>query len=102
MRPALPPRSRPTPLTPSQDWTLSRTTRSSSKRGAVDFLIKPFQLIQLVQVLRTSLSERRLQRENAELRARLNDRFRFGNMIGGSQVMKRLFNTLELVSPMNS
>ena len=72
------------------------------KRGAVDFLIKPFQLIQLVQILKTSLSERRLQTENAELKARLNDRFRFGNMIGGSQVMKRLFNTLELVSPMNS
>ncbi|MEO8483133.1 MAG: sigma-54 dependent transcriptional regulator [Acidobacteriota bacterium] len=72
------------------------------KRGAVDFLIKPFQLIQLVQILKTSLSERRLQTENAELKARLNDRLRFGNMIGGSQVMKRLFNTLELVAPMNS
>jgi DNA-binding NtrC family response regulator len=72
------------------------------KRGAVDFLIKPFQLIQLVQVLKTSLSERRLQRENAELRARLNDRFRFGSLVGSSQVMKRLFATLELVSPMNS
>jgi DNA-binding NtrC family response regulator len=72
------------------------------KRGAVDFLIKPFQLIQLVQILKTSLSERRLQTENAELKARLNDRFRFGSLIGGSQVMKRLFNTLELVSPMNS
>jgi two-component system, NtrC family, response regulator AtoC len=72
------------------------------KRGAVDFLIKPFQLIQLVQVLKTALSERRLQSENAELKARLNDRFRFGSLLGGSQVMKRLFSTLELVSPMNS
>jgi DNA-binding NtrC family response regulator len=72
------------------------------KRGAVDFLIKPFQLIQLVQVLRTALSERRLQRENAELRARLNDRFRFGSLVGSSALMKRLFATLELVSPMNS
>jgi len=72
------------------------------KRGAVDFLIKPFQLIQLVQVLKTSLSERRLQSENAELKARLNDRFRFGGLIGASGGMKRLFNTLELVSPMNS
>lgn len=72
------------------------------KRGAVDFLIKPFQLIQLVQVLRTSLSERRLQTENAELKAKLNNRFRFGGLVGASAGMKRLFNTLELVSPMNS
>ena len=72
------------------------------KRGAVDFLIKPFHLAQLVQVMRTSLSERRLQRENADLRARLNERFRFGSLVGASQGMKRLFATLELVSPMNS
>jgi len=72
------------------------------KRGAVDFLIKPFHLAQLVQVMKTSLSERRLQRENADLRARLNERFRFGSLVGASSGMKRLFTTLELVSPMNS
>jgi DNA-binding NtrC family response regulator len=72
------------------------------KRGAVDFLIKPFQLIQLVQVMKTSVSERRLQRENAELRGRLNERFKFGSLVGSSPQMKRLFATLELVSPMNS
>jgi transcriptional regulator with GAF, ATPase, and Fis domain len=32
----------------------------------------------------------------------LNDRFRFGGLIGASPAMKRLFATLELVSPMNS
>jgi two-component system response regulator PilR (NtrC family) len=72
------------------------------KRGAVDFLIKPFQLIQLVQVMKTSVSERRLQRENAELRGRLNEKFKFGSLVGNSPLMKRLFATLELVSPMNS
>jgi DNA-binding NtrC family response regulator len=72
------------------------------KRGAVDFLIKPFQLIQLVQVMKTSVSERRLQRENAELRGRLNEKFKFGSLVGTSPLMKRLFATLELVSPMNS
>jgi len=72
------------------------------KRGAVDFLIKPFHLAQLAQVMKTSLSERRLQRENADLRQRLNERFRFGSLIGASQSMKRLFSTLELISPMNS
>jgi len=72
------------------------------KRGAVDFLIKPFQVIRLVQVLKTAISERRLLRENAELRARLHDRFRFGSLVGSSRAMKQVFSTLELVSPMNS
>jgi len=72
------------------------------KRGAVDFLIKPFQLVQLVQVMKTAINERRLRQENAELRAQLRDRFRLGGIIGGSKAMKHLFSTLELVSPMNS
>ena len=72
------------------------------KRGAVDFLIKPFQLVQLVQIMRTAISERRLRQENAELRAKLHDRFRFDRINGGSKPMKQVFSTLELVAPMNT
>jgi DNA-binding NtrC family response regulator len=72
------------------------------KRGAIDFLIKPFQLMQLSNVLLASLNERRLQQENAELRAQLHDRFRFDNVVGRSAPMQHVFSTLELVAPMNS
>ena len=72
------------------------------RRGAIDFLIKPFQLMQLASVLTASINERRLQRENAELRAQLHDRFRFDNVVGRSASMQHVFSTLELVSPMNS
>ena len=72
------------------------------KRGAIDFLIKPFQLTQLAQVLHTGINERRLQQENAELRAQLHDRFSFSSVIGQSAPMQHVFSSLELVSPMNS
>lgn len=72
------------------------------KRGAVDFLLKPFQLAQLVKVLTTAISERRLRKENTELRAQLNDRFRFEKMIGSGPAMSKLFATLDLVAPMHS
>ena len=72
------------------------------KRGAIDFLIKPFQLTQLAQVLHTGINERRLQQENAELRAQLHDRFSFASVIGQSAPMQHVFSSLELVSPMNS
>jgi DNA-binding NtrC family response regulator len=72
------------------------------KRGAIDFLIKPFQLMQLSNVLLASINERRLQQENAELRAQLHDRFRFDNVVGRSAPMQHVFSTLELVAPMNS
>jgi DNA-binding NtrC family response regulator len=72
------------------------------KRGAVDFLIKPFQLSQLARVLQSSIEQQRLREENAELRAQLRDRFRFDNIIGRHSTMQHLFSTLELVAPMNS
>ena len=52
------------------------------KRGAIDFLIKPFQLTQLARVLTPAIDQRRLREENAELRAQLRDRFSFDNIIG--------------------
>lgn len=72
------------------------------KRGAIDFLIKPFQLAQLSRVLRAGIEQRQLRLENAELRAQLQNRFRFDNIIGCSPAMRSVFSTLELVSPMNS
>jgi DNA-binding NtrC family response regulator len=72
------------------------------RRGAIDFLIKPFQLMHLSNVLFASINERRLQQENAQLRAQLHDRFRFDSVVGRSAPMQHVFSTLELVAPMNS
>ena len=72
------------------------------KRGAIDFLIKPFQLGQLAHVLHAGITERRLRLENAQLRAQLHDRFSFDSVVGRSAAMQHVFSTLELVSPMNS
>jgi DNA-binding NtrC family response regulator len=72
------------------------------KRGAIDFLIKPFQLAQLAHVLDGGIKHRRLQQENAKLRAQLHDRFRVDTVVGRSPAMQHVFSTLELVSPMAS
>ena len=75
---------------------------AAMKRGAIDFLIKPFQLAQLSRVLTTGLEQRRLKQENAELRAQLRDRYRFDSVVGQSLPMQQIFATLELIAPMNS
>ncbi len=72
------------------------------KRGAVDFLIKPFQLSQLSRVLHGALEQLQLRQENAKLRAQLRGRFVFDTIVGRSPAMERVFATLELVAPMNS
>jgi len=72
------------------------------KKGAIDFLIKPFQINQLTRVLTAAINEPRLRQENAELRAQLRERYRLGNVIGQSPAMQQVFQALELVAPMNS
>ena len=72
------------------------------KRGAIDFLIKPFQIGRLARVLSAGLDQQRLRAENAELRAQLQDHYRFDSIIGQSTGMRQVFATLELVAPMNS
>ena len=72
------------------------------KRGAIDFLIKPFQLAQLARVLAAAVDQQRLRLENAELRAQLRGRFSFDNIVGRDRAMQELFSSLELIAPMNS
>ena len=75
---------------------------AAMKRGAHDFLIKPFELPELSKVLATGLGQRHQRQENAEIRAQLQDRFRFDKIIGHSQPMEKMFSTLSLVAPLNT
>jgi two-component system response regulator PilR (NtrC family) len=72
------------------------------KRGAWDFVSKPFQIDELLHVLDAALEQRRLKSENAYLRAQLEERYRFEGLIGKSRVMTRLFQLLETVAATSS
>ena len=72
------------------------------KRGAWDFVSKPFQIDELLHALDSALEQRRLKSENAYLRAQLEERYRFEGLIGKSPAMKRLFQLLETVAPTSS
>ena len=72
------------------------------RRGAADFITKPFQFAELLHVLRTSLERKRLAAENAWLRSQLDARARFAGLVGSSAAMRELTSLLETVSPTNS
>src|SRR6266567_4423882 len=72
------------------------------RRGAWDFVSKPFQIDELLHVLDSALEQRRLKSENAYLRAQLEERYRFEGIIGKSRPMAKLFELLETVSPTGS
>ena len=72
------------------------------KRGASDFITKPFQFDELLHVLSKALEQRRLASENAYLRSQLEERYQFGGILGRSRPMQALFQLLETVTPANS
>jgi DNA-binding NtrC family response regulator len=72
------------------------------KRGACDFVSKPFQIDELLHVLDSAIEQRRLKSENAYLRSQLEERYRFEGIVGKSRPMERLFQLLETVAPTNS
>lgn len=72
------------------------------KRGAADFIAKPFQFDQLLHVLSSALEQRRLRSENAYLRSQLEERYRFEGLVGRSTRMRELFDLLETVAASSS
>jgi DNA-binding NtrC family response regulator len=72
------------------------------KRGVSDYIEKPFQFDELTHVLEKAIEQRRLTAENAYLRSQLEERYKFGGILGRSRPMQKLFQLLETVSRSNS
>ena len=69
------------------------------KRGASDFISKPFQFEELLHVLESALEQRRLRSENAYLREQLEQRDGLPGVVGRSQPMRDLCQMIETVAP---
>jgi two-component system response regulator HydG len=67
--------------------------------GAEHYLTKPVQLDELLLVLRRALDRRKLKSEATELRARLQEKLRFDNIVGTSPAMQEVFKVIEQVAP---
>src|SRR5438067_5337771 len=72
------------------------------KRGAADFIAKPFQFDELMHVLKKALEQRRLTQENAYLRSQLEQRQGVAGVLGKSRPMQALFQLLDTVAASNS
>ncbi|TCT12381.1 two-component system nitrogen regulation response regulator NtrX [Tepidamorphus gemmatus] len=75
------------------------TAVSAIKRGAYDYIEKPFKADRLVLVATRALETLRLRREVQDLKKRSVDA---GQLIGRSSVMNQLRNAIERIAPTNS
>jgi DNA-binding NtrC family response regulator len=74
------------------------TAVESMKRGAADYIVKPFLPDDLRATARRLLAEQRLRDENELLSGNLERRYAFGDMVGGSMAMRAVFDAIERVA----
>ncbi len=68
------------------------------KLGAADYVPKPFDNDEIRLVVGRALERTRLERENRELRERVERAFRFDNLIGSGAAMRRVFEVIRKVA----
>ncbi len=72
------------------------------RHGAEDYLQKPFNNLELKHKVDRVIKEKKLNRENVQLKRTLNDRFSFDNIIGRSPLLKKILGIVESVADSNS
>lgn len=70
----------------------------ATKQGAEHFVTKPFELNEVVSLIDKTLSHKRLEQENLNLRSALHKKYRFDNIIGQSDGVTRVLEMIERVS----
>jgi len=72
------------------------------RKGAYDYLPKPFQLDELVVRVEKGLEEQRIKSENRMLRGVLQEKYSYSNLVGNSAAMKNIYKLISVVSSKNS
>ena len=78
------------------------TAVTAIKKGAYNYLTKPFKLVELPIMVRKGLKERHLRFENQYLRKQLDEKYGFSNIIGSGRAMKRIFELVDTIAGLTS
>jgi DNA-binding NtrC family response regulator len=72
------------------------------RKGAYDYITKPFVNEDLLQSVKNALRQRELFRENRHLRRELDRRYSFSEIIGASEALQQVFRLVEKVAATNT
>ncbi len=79
-------------------YATAQTAVEAMKRGAYDYLIKPFDFEELRLKIDRILGQKKLQAENRGLKERLAQHYSFENIVGASPGMRAVFRLVEKVA----
>ncbi len=69
------------------------------KQGAFNYLQKPLNLSEVEMLVKQAIQTQDLMEENIQLKQRLQKKYGFENIIGDSEPMKRIFETIRQIAP---
>jgi len=72
------------------------------KQGAFHYIPKPFKNEEVVLTVNKALEQRRLSRENERLKSELSEKYSYANIIGKSEIMRKVFDLIRLAAPSRS
>jgi DNA-binding NtrC family response regulator len=78
------------------------TAVEAMRKGAYDYLTKPFINDEIRVMLRRALNQRQLSRENRHLKRELRERYRFENIVGNSEAMEKVYRLIDKISGISS
>ncbi|MBD3288344.1 response regulator [candidate division KSB1 bacterium] len=80
-------------------YATAQTAVEAMRKGAFDYLIKPFEVDELRLKVKQIIDKDKLQEENRELKMQLQDKFSLDNIIGQSEVMEKVYQMVQKVAP---
>jgi two-component system, NtrC family, response regulator AtoC len=75
------------------------TAVEAMKNGAYDFLTKPVNLNHLELLFERAIKSNKIEKENSQLHAQLDEKYGIESIIGESEPMQKLFNMIKQVAP---
>ncbi|HEX8170066.1 MAG TPA: sigma-54 dependent transcriptional regulator [Thermoanaerobaculia bacterium] len=72
------------------------------KQGAFHYIPKPFKNEEVVLTVNKALEQRRLSHENERLKSELSEKYSYANIIGKSDIMRKVFDLIRLAAPSRS
>lgn len=87
-----------TPVIMMTAFASAETAVEAMKKGAYDYVSKPFKIEDLKLILKNAIEKKKLHDENAYLKTALNDKYQFSNIIGKSSSMEKVYRLIEKVS----
>ncbi len=78
------------------------TAIAALRKGAYDYITKPFINEDILQTVRNALRQRELFSENRYLRRELKQRYNFENIVGRSDALMSIFRLIEKIADANS